>query len=209
MNEDEAPVCRICYDEQSIEPDKVFISPCSCSGEQLFVHKGCLNQWIKGDMHSETYFKCATCKFNYKRSKPTNFDDEINKKTLLSILTVESGLFIFLLLFILGCNNSNTFCSFAIFILYISSLTYICGNLGYEEGFWLIVVMFFCAICTGRKTKLCITNTWLILFFGLISSGLVTNGWDLFKRQIEKTFLIDFKPQMLDKYLGIYVDGIF
>ena len=205
---EEDPVCRICYDEQGDEPDKVFISPCCCTGEQLFVHKGCLNQWIKGDMQHETYFKCATCKCNYNRSKPDNHNDKIEKKTLMSILAIESGLFIILLFFILGCSRSSVICSLIIFLLYITSICYICGVLRYDNLFCFIVIIFVCLFYSNRKTKLFFTNLWLILFYALISFGLVTDVWDTFYRQIEKCTSKDFHSQMFDKRLGIYVDGI-
>uniref|UniRef100_A0A6C0BBW8 RING-CH-type domain-containing protein n=1 Tax=viral metagenome TaxID=1070528 RepID=A0A6C0BBW8_9ZZZZ len=209
MSEDELPVCRFCYENEGIDGDDKFISPCCCSGDMLFVHKKCLNTWINGDLSSKTYEQCSACRCKYKRQKPEDLDEIVEKNTLITVLTLECGLFVLLLLLILSCSNSTIFCSITIFILYILSISYICGVLGYDDALWLIIIIFIFVSFSKRNIKLFSANLWLILFFGSVSFQTVTEGWNYFNSQNKKFVMNSFKPKMFDNYLKKYVDIIF
>ena len=205
-SENEGPLCRICYCEEGESEDEKFISPCCCTGEQLFVHKTCFSKWINSDINANSYSKCPTCACSYKRSSAEEFNDSVERNTLISILTIESGMFVLLLFLILGCSVSNRFLLFAIFILYLLSILYICGHLRYENCFWLIVIIYFCILGSKRDMKLFFSNMWLILLFSICSIHLVTETWDIFKSHINKGFLKSFKAKFYDYHLKCYVE---
>ncbi len=60
---DEIPICRICFEEETI--DNIFISPCSCNGSSKYVHKSCLNTWRNLNRDSEAWEKCMECHTKY------------------------------------------------------------------------------------------------------------------------------------------------
>jgi hypothetical protein len=60
---DEIPICRICFEEETI--NNIFISPCSCSGSSKHVHKPCLNTWRNLNRDSEAWEKCMECHTKY------------------------------------------------------------------------------------------------------------------------------------------------
>jgi E3 ubiquitin-protein ligase DOA10 len=55
--EDNSPMCRICYGCGSEGKDQL-ISPCKCKGTTAHVHRGCLTAWVKtsGRMASLRFF---------------------------------------------------------------------------------------------------------------------------------------------------------
>ncbi|XP_030206353.1 E3 ubiquitin-protein ligase MARCH7 [Gadus morhua] len=55
----DAEVCRICHCEG--EEEYPLITPCWCTGSLRFVHRACLNQWIKS---SDTRC-CELCKYDF------------------------------------------------------------------------------------------------------------------------------------------------
>ncbi len=55
------PICRICLENDSI--DKL-ITPCKCSGSSEYVHRNCLNRWLK-TRSGRKRMQCEICKSNY------------------------------------------------------------------------------------------------------------------------------------------------
>lgn len=51
--------CRICL--QTVEDDADVLRPCACTGSQAYVHKGCLEEWIR----VRGLIKCDICKQEY------------------------------------------------------------------------------------------------------------------------------------------------
>lgn len=54
--------CRICLQEDNINK---MISPCLCRGSNKYVHRECLNQWIRLSDNPNNIDNCPTCKFKY------------------------------------------------------------------------------------------------------------------------------------------------
>jgi len=64
-----APKCRICHREERLQnccapaSDKEMLSPCNCTGEKQFVHRGCLN--MERSLRKDAFAQCPECKFHY------------------------------------------------------------------------------------------------------------------------------------------------
>lgn len=56
----EEPICRICRLNSEKAREKL-ISPCSCKGTLAYIHRTCLEKWLKRS--GTTY--CELCRFNY------------------------------------------------------------------------------------------------------------------------------------------------
>jgi len=62
MVEEEIRICRICFDQETI--DKPLITPCKCKGSSKYIHEECLSTWILSQL-SEEKKKCEICKYTY------------------------------------------------------------------------------------------------------------------------------------------------
>jgi len=71
FKEEEEPECRIC-----LESSGNLIDVCDCKGSCKYVHKECIETWIK-NFHNDDirYNKCEICKSNYKLEL---LDDDCN-----------------------------------------------------------------------------------------------------------------------------------
>lgn len=63
MTENNLPECRICFDVET--DDDPFISPCSCKGTSLYVHKSCLYNWRNFNIDLPAWNKCMECNTQY------------------------------------------------------------------------------------------------------------------------------------------------
>lgn len=205
MNSEEQ-ICRVCYDVKGTTPDMEFISPCSCMGDQLFIHKKCFNQWINSDRNSSSYTKCPTCKNEYLRSKPDDFSDVIENKSLLTILTFTTGIFLLFLFIVLGCVSSTVFCSFAIFIFYLVAVFYCCGPANGFNNFYPIFIFYLLCLYSSPKIKLFFGVLWGILIFGLICYHLISEQWDKVNARISKEIMKNFGFKFYDFYLKKFVN---
>jgi len=59
--------CRFCL-EDDVKDN--LISPCKCNGSIKYIHRECLNDWIK--INPEMFYQCPTCKYYYYY-KPKNY----------------------------------------------------------------------------------------------------------------------------------------
>lgn len=197
--------CRICFSEGSNIND--FISPCCCIGESQHVHKNCLNHWLMNNKGTDKYFKCEVCHCKYQRSSDDNNKEIIQKETGITglmLTTISFSLLIFCMILI---NISYILCNIFLIILYLVSLSYAAvHNMSYLTIF-IICLLLGTWLCGEKKRKI-ITEAWLLLVFIFIAYHFVIDGWNFIQRIIEVEFLTDFRSQMYDKYLGVYVDGI-
>jgi E3 ubiquitin-protein ligase DOA10 len=53
-------VCRICFDNDTDEKKNPLLSPCSCKGSQKYVHRECLEKWLK--VEPIKGLDCSVCK---------------------------------------------------------------------------------------------------------------------------------------------------
>ena len=63
MEKQEEPQCRICFQEQKSE----LIPPCRCRGSVAYVHRRCLDRWIRFQLgrHLVASPMCEICGFEY------------------------------------------------------------------------------------------------------------------------------------------------
>ncbi len=205
MNSEEQ-ICRVCYDEKGTTPEMQFISPCSCIGDQLFIHKKCFSKWINVDRNSTTYTKCPTCKRDYVRSSSKDFSKSVSDKSLITILTLTSGAFLLFLCIFLGCTLSSVFCSIAIFIFYLVTIFYFCIITGNDNYVYYIFLIYLLALYSDPKIKLFSALLWGIVIFSIFSYELVVEKWTCIQNKISNEFLKEFKAKFYDFYLKTFVD---
>jgi hypothetical protein len=63
MEEHKTKVCRVCFEDETIE--KKLISPCLCKGSSKYIHEDCLYSWISCQTGIKNAKKCEVCKFPY------------------------------------------------------------------------------------------------------------------------------------------------
>ena len=205
MASEEKPTCRICF---SSEEQNEIISPCGCEGSSAFIHKECLNSWLKTNRHGKQYFQCSECKHDYIRKKPSDQDSRINFDMSGYSLVVALGTAIILVMLIFTCGMSSIFCSIILFILYVITLSIltVCIDQGWV---WIFVILFFIAIfLADRKIRTFITDLWLMLAYCCGIFNFITRGWDEIKRVIVSNYLSKLKPQMYDFYSKSFVTGV-
>jgi hypothetical protein len=208
MEDNNEKSCRFCWEEEGDLPEEKFISPCKCKNGIGYVHIKCLNNLFTVNKGTDTYYRCKTCNGRYLRSEPEDAKDIINRKTLLTVLWAESGLFLLLLLMILFISNSNTFCSIAIFIFYIITLCYIIGNNYSQDYYYFIYVLLFAAVLSSGNSKKCITNLWGIFIFSFIAFNIIIYEWDNIRDNVKKQYLSEFKAKMYDYVKNVWIDGV-
>jgi uncharacterized membrane protein YdcZ (DUF606 family) len=72
----ETPLCRICFEEDTLDENSGMFSPCRCKGSQKWVHRECLNTWRVSSEHREAYYGCMTCKYKYHVSEANTDENE-------------------------------------------------------------------------------------------------------------------------------------
>ena len=63
--------CRICLGG---EEDGELISPCLCRGTSAFVHRECLNNWRRMSQNPTSFWRCDSCRYNYRTVKIHSLD---------------------------------------------------------------------------------------------------------------------------------------
>ncbi|OMJ67506.1 hypothetical protein SteCoe_35308 [Stentor coeruleus] len=63
MEEQNIKVCRVCFEDETVE--KKLISPCLCKGSSKYIHEDCLYSWISCQADTKNIRKCEVCKFAY------------------------------------------------------------------------------------------------------------------------------------------------
>lgn len=198
-------LCRVCFDEGDNISD--FISPCCCTGSVLHIHKECLNLWLKSSSDTDNYFRCQDCLCHYNRSKIPNKENVVNSKVgIFSIITTIFSTMVLISL-IIFCNFSIIFCTVMLFLVYMMTLFFfaIRENLFY---FYLVILIFIIICYSNQKTKLFLTDMWLILVFSILSFYYISDGWNNVYKIILKNENILFKNKMFDNYTKKFVDGI-
>lgn len=81
--EEEAPVCRICLDT---EPESDLFSPCDCRGSGRWIHRGCLDTWIRTSPAEVT--ACGVCKAAFQ---PVAIDELVERRRAIYKLMASGG----------------------------------------------------------------------------------------------------------------------
>ena len=55
--------CRICFEDN--DPENM-IAPCNCNGTSKWVHRKCIEKWIRESEFEEASKKCMECKQDYQ-----------------------------------------------------------------------------------------------------------------------------------------------
>lgn len=75
--EDDVNMCRICYDDEETEDNKL-IRPCKCKGTQKWIHEKCLLEWLNMNLNNpEKRDYCDICKYKFRirDSRPRDISD--------------------------------------------------------------------------------------------------------------------------------------
>lgn len=101
------PECRICFDKET--PDNPLISPCSCKGTSLYIHKSCLNDWRHFNVDGEAWRKCMEChtEYTFHRKYPieTFFYKNLSSLPYISIFENVILFFSSLIIWFIEFNN--------------------------------------------------------------------------------------------------------
>lgn len=202
----EEEICRVCYDTKGDTPDMQFISPCSCMGDQLFIHKKCFNQWINTDRGSNSYTKCPTCKKEYLRNKPSDFSEKVEKKSLLVVLAISSSISLFFLTLMSGCISSSFFCIIAIILLYLLSFSYVSHIIDPQKCSYLYLILFMIILNSDSQIRLFTALILSIITLSLINYDLITNKWNSIFSSLSNEILKSFRSKFYDFHLKTFVD---
>ena len=67
-DDNDSPMCRICYDDDNTDKTNVLCYPCKCNGSIKWIHQECLKQSIEISKSD----KCAICKYKYPTKARTH-----------------------------------------------------------------------------------------------------------------------------------------
>lgn len=200
--------CKFCFESGKNSED--FISPCCCTGSMMHVHKTCLNSWLTTKKGSKEYDQCCECHCKYKRDEPEDMTEEINKT--INIVSL-SGVLIttsFLVGIIILTGLSKTICGIVLVILYLFNVSFF---INYYSGiseifFYLCLFTLIYAAYSKYKTKLIITNLFLIITYILLIDVFFRKGSHQLYRIIRSDLLTDQKVGMYDNFTNKFVEGI-
>jgi len=200
--------CRICFEDSDIRNE--FIVPCDCAGTAKYVHKTCLNEWLKRGAAGSNYERCNSCLGSYERKKDddTSIEDKIKDKISNELgkyiaIIAFSLIFIALLIFVFPIIGF-----FVIAIVYW--LIYTIALIGQNDFFILIcLVIFYIVFQSFRvdkvKEKSCFS---LLVVFLLLTAGFSEYYYEKRGKELRSSYRLNTVSYMYDKELKTYVPGI-
>ena len=196
--------CRICF--CSSGDINEFISPCCCTGSGQHIHKDCLNKWFESNEGTEKYFRCQDCHCYYNRSGDEIKKEKVRFNANISMLTITTLSISTLILLLILCGLSKLICNIILVCIYLITLVYVVtfGNWIY----WIVIVITLIGLCSNFRIKTLITDIWLIAAFLVSSYHFIDDGWEYIYDQVDKDNNKFEHPQMFDRFLGRYVDGV-
>lgn len=129
--EENLNICRICYDNEETEDNKL-IRPCKCKGTQRWIHEKCLLRWLNVNINNpEKRDYCDICKYKFKIRDNNNesmenvitsinFNLDISKNYIEQNFVKCSLRYILLLIFSFGFSGLDMY--FDLFSIKILSL---------------------------------------------------------------------------------------
>jgi len=197
--------CRICFEESDVRNN--FIVPCNCLGTGKYVHKECLNSWLKMGIKNQNYEKCNTCLTKYLR-KTQNNEKQINQEFYTDI----TFMYIFItLIFILFCLFINKFpllvyivWFFVIEFFYIF-LIVLYGPSGFIFFAFMILIYVFSEYKKSSKKGAISFTLFAYLFFLVFYSDDLNR---FIKKDIVKKYRLSNVSEMYDFELKQYVKGV-
>lgn len=118
--EEDLNICRICFDHEETEDNKL-IRPCKCKGTQKWIHEKCLLAWLNININNpEKRDYCDICKYKFRiRDNNTenliiarNFSLDISKNFIEQDLVKCSLRYILLLIASFGFSGLDSFFDF-------------------------------------------------------------------------------------------------
>ena len=198
----EIKTCRICFDDENQEG---LIAPCGCKGSAGFVHKTCLNNWLKCNKSTNHYYECNECKHKYRRVNSPEQESHVNFEIVSFSLTFILGSVLFLMLLMFTCGISVFVCSILLFILYVITLSII--NFHDSCYSWVVIIIFLSILGSSRKVKTFIIDSWLIIGFCYLMSK-YNERWDRLEKCINANYMSNHNHKMYDYFTKTYIDGI-
>ena len=200
--------CRICFDDDEIR--EKFIVPCECKGSAKYIHKECLNEWLKHNLSNLNYDRCNSCLFKYKRFS----NDEIKINSMISdkyyIESLWTFIYLSITLIILGiiCISSFIFAGIILFIFGILLWLLViplCSNFYFLIGFLIFICLF--ENVGKEKTKLKSIGILIISFTFIyyLFDGIL---YDKIIKEVKSNFRKDNKCMMYDNELHKYINGM-
>lgn len=200
--------CKFCFESGGNSDD--FISPCCCTGSMMHVHKTCLNSWLITKKGSKEYDQCCECHCKYRRDEPEDMTDEINKT--INIVSLSGVLIISSLLVgaIILTGISKTICSIVLLIIYFINIGFCINYYGNNNSVlvYFCIFILFCGSYSKYKTKLIVTNLWLILTYIVLMDVIFRRGYDQLYRSVRGDLLTEQKIGMYDNFTNNFVEGI-
>tara|TARA_B110000908_G_scaffold121547_1_gene142501 strand:+ start:441 stop:1277 length:837 start_codon:yes stop_codon:yes gene_type:complete len=192
--------CRICFIDETVEPDKAFINPCACSGTSKWIHIECLNRWRNEGSNPNSESKCSECLTEYNIIR-NNFDQEtlIYKDSYIKNINICVGISSLLFSFII--YSLNTFYDGIIINIigfgntpngFIDGESYMSMFIYIDIGAFFILISINISIIinilkhikhkkiyfSGIRSKLLRLSIFNLLFFPLYQNGIFINSLD-------------------------------
>jgi len=201
--------CRICFDESDVRKD--FIVPCDCKGTNKYVHKDCLNLWLKTLGSGNNYDVCKSCLGKYDR-KTENNESQILKNIKSTInCEITQYIIMFLLFFIIIGVLVNyfpiigyTIIGIFYFLLYVTCILYTNTILIFIG----VIILF--NYFNSQKNNRIKEKSFFILMIAFITTSFLFSEYyyDERYKELKLNYVLSTSHLMYDKELGVYVEGV-
>ena len=193
--------CRICLESNNQES---MISPCRCSGTSQWVHRECIERWIRQCENLEAKKKCMECHhyYEYYFTEDTLLIKyfKVFKKNFYKISALISSILILIAFTIFGIDKPREKIK-SILDIYVQ-IVYIIWIL---INLYIELTGFYCSY-KDKELKLYVKKSFLkrftFIFFGYVVIFFITYFWHFIFGFILMYFILCFIDNILDLAVG-------